>query len=182
MKIEVCKPEITRIAYLPDVEDKGYTACTWAYFDFSPEKGLLNITSDCGDYSYRWPETGKKFWELMACVKTDYLMGKLFRESTKKFCQEETLDGIRDYLEDSEFDEYDMEEWLDDLRERFEEFDLEDCLPLAEFIVDEWNNENDIGIDCAYELVESDYTAYQKRIVKIFMEHIQPKIKEMIRE
>lgn len=182
MKIEISKPEIIRIAYLPDREDRNYSACTWAYYDFSPEKGLLNITGDCGNCSYQWPEKGLQFWKLMASVKNDYLMGKFFRDSEKRFCKQETLDRLEEYFEECEYDPDQAEEWLDELEDKLDEYELEDCLPLAEFLVDEWNDENDIGIDCAYELVVSDYTPHQKRIVKIFLEYIQPKIKEAIRE
>ena len=56
------------------------------------------------------------------------------------------------------------------------EYDLEDDPSIAEFIIDNWNSDNDMDIDCAWELVIKDYSTHQKRTVHIFLEHIAPQI------
>lgn len=183
MRIEVQKPNIIRVAYLPDPDEKEYPACTWAFFDFDTEEWLLNIQSDIGNYAHGWPVgKGETFLELCARMSDDYLEKKLFHENYTVFDKDATIQNFREYFEECEFSEERMESLLEDLRYKLDEYDLEECVPLAEYLVDEWNNENDIGIDCAWEHVESDLTAWQKRIVRIFVEHIQPKLREMLKE
>lgn len=46
----------------------------------------------------------------------------------------------------------------------------------------DWNDDHDFDIDCIYERVVTDYTAWQKRIVEIFRDYVQPRIREIIRE
>ena len=38
---------------------------------------------------------------------------------------------------------------------------------------------NDLDIDCVCELIVRDYTPWQKRIVRIFSEYIQPEIRKL---
>ena len=183
MRIEIKKPNVVRVAYLPDRADKDYQACTWAYFDFDTDEWLLNIQSDIGEYAHGWP-VGKNetFLELCARMSDDYLERKLFHENYTVFDEEATIQNFREYFEDCEYEEERIEKLLEDLRWKFDEYDLEECVPLAEFLVDEWNNDNNLEIDCAYEHVESDLTAWQKRIVRIFTDHIQPKLRELVKE
>lgn len=183
MRIEVQRPNIIRIAYLPDPSDKEYPACTWALFDFDTDEWLLNIQSDVGEFAHGWP-VGKSetFLQLCARMNDDYLERKLFHEKYTVFDEKATIEDFREYFQECEYDEDRIEELLEDLRLRLDEYDLEDCVPLAEYLVDEWNDENHLEIDCAYEHVASDLTAWQKRIVRIFVDYIQPKIREMLKE
>ena len=48
--------------------------------------------------------------------------------------------------------------------------------------LEDWNYDHDFDIDCIYEDVATDYTARQKRIVEIFRDYVQPKIREIIKE
>ena len=43
-------------------------------------------------------------------------------------------------------------------------------------IIEEWNSEHEFEINQAYELAVKEYYPDQRRIVKIFCQHIQPKI------
>lgn len=48
--------------------------------------------------------------------------------------------------------------------------------------LEDWNNDHDFDLDCIYERVVTDFTAWQKRIVEIFRDYVQPKIREIIKE
>ena len=182
MKIKVQKPHIIRIAYLPNPDDKEYPSCTWAFFDFDTDEWLLNIQSDVGNYAHGWPVgKGETFLELCARMSDDYLEKKLFHEDFTVFDEEATIENFREYFEDCEYDEERAEILLVDLRYKLDQYELEECVPLAQYLVDEWNDENDLDIDCAYEYVEADLTAWQKRIVEIFMKYVQPKLREIIK-
>lgn len=76
MKLELQTPHIIRIAYRQEPGDYRYGSCLWANFDFDQDNGILSVLSDCGNYAYRWPETGNRFLQLMA--------GKLGRNVTKR--------------------------------------------------------------------------------------------------
>lgn len=182
MKIEVRKPNIVRIAYLPEPGAPHYSACTWAFFDFDVEEWLLNIQSDIGEYAHGWPAgKGETFLELCARMSDDYLEGKLFHENYTVFKKDATIENFREYFKECEFSKKRTERLLEDLHDKLDEYDLEDCVPLAEYLVDEWNNDHDLGIDCAWEYVEKDLTAWQKRIVQIFRDYVQPKLREIVK-
>ena len=77
MKIELQRPNITRVAWHQEPGDEHYGSCLWAYYDFDLTSGILTVQSDCGYYHYRWPERGDDFLHLMAGVDSDYLTEKL---------------------------------------------------------------------------------------------------------
>lgn len=172
----------------PGAGDPHYGSCLWAIFDLDPGRGLLNIQSDCGNYAYHWPERGIDFLKLLAGNMTDsYLLGKLCGKP-KEFNAEATVETVREYLKDAEYnkDEQKNRLFIDRavkrLESEFSEYDLSDEPGIAEFILDNWNSDNNMEIDCAWELVEKEYGAWQKRIVAIFKEHIAPEIRFAIRE
>lgn len=188
MKITTEKPQIMRFIYRQEPGDPHYGSCLWAIFDLDPGRGLLNIQSDCGNYAYHWPERGIDFLKLLAGNMTDsYLLGKLCGKP-KEFNAEATVETVREYLKDAEYnkDEQKNRLFIDRavkrLESEFSEYDLSDEPGIAEFILDNWNSDNNMEIDCAWELVEKEYGAWQKRIVAIFKEHIAPEIRLAISE
>lgn len=188
MKVTREKPEILRFIYRQEQDDPHYGSCLWAIFDLDPGRGLFNVQSDCGNYAYRWPERGMDFLKLLAGNMTDsYLLGKLCGKP-KEFNAEATVETVREYLKDAEYNEDEQKNRLfidravKRLESEFSEYDLSDEPGIAEFILDNWNSDNNMGIDCAWELVEKEYGAWQKRIVTIFKEHIAPKIRLAISE
>ena len=188
MKVTREKPEISRFIYRQEQEDTHYGSCLWAIFDLDPGRGLFNVQSDCGNYAYRWPERGMDFLKLLAGNMTDsYLLGKLCGKP-KEFNAEATVEAVREYLKDAEYNEDEQKNRLfidravKRLESEFSEYDLSDEPGIAEFILDNWNSDNNMGIDCAWELVEKEYGAWQKRIVTIFKEHIVPEIRKAIME
>lgn len=188
MKVTREKPEILRFIYRQEQDDPHYGSCLWAIFDLDPGRGLFNVQSDCGNYAYRWPERGMDFLKLLAGNMTDsYLLGKLCGKP-KEFNAEATVEAVREYLKDAEYNEDEQKNRLfidmavKRLESEFSEYDLSDEPGIAEFILDNWNSDNNMGIDCAWELVEKEYGAWQKRIVTIFKEHIVPEIRKAIME
>ena len=188
MKVTREKPEILRFIYRQEQDDPHYGSCLWAIFDLDPGRGLFNVQSDCGNYAYRWPERGMDFLKLLAGNMTDsYLLGKLCGKP-KEFNAEATVEAVREYLKDAEYNEDKQKNRLfidravKRLESEFSEYDLSDEPGIAEFILDNWNSDNNMGIDCAWELVEKEYGAWQKRIVTIFKEYIMPEIRRVISE
>ena len=188
MKVTREKPEILRFIYRQEQDDPHYGSCLWAIFDLDPGRGLFNVQSDCGNYAYRWPERGMDFLKLLAGNMTDsYLLGKLCGKP-KEFNAEATVEAVREYLQDAEYNEDERKNRLfidmavKRLESEFSEYDLSDEPGIADFILDNWNSDNNMGIDCAWELVEKEYGAWQKRIVTVFKEHIVPEIRKAIME
>jgi len=188
MKITREKPDILRIIYRQEREDEQYGSCLWAIFDLDPGRGMLNIQSDCGSYSYCWPERGENFLKLLAGDMADsYLLGKLCGKP-REFNAEATVESVKEYLkyaeyyEDEELNRLKIDEVIEDLENEFSEYDLSNEPGIAEFILDNWNSDNNMEMDCAWELVVKEYGAWQKRIVRIFREHIVPEIKRVLSE
>lgn len=190
-KVEVQNPNIIRIAYHQEESDPNYGSCLWAYYDFDLDKYMLNIQSDCGNASYRWVATPKteSFLHLMGRINDDYLINKLFRETEVDF--EETIADVKDWLgvgDDKDFqldlteeERKEREEALEDLKDRLSEWGGKISSDAMAHLLDEWNNDYDLDIDCIWERVVTDYTAWEKRIVQIFMDYVQPKIEEILR-
>lgn len=188
MKVTREKPEIMRFVYRQEPGDPHYGSCLWAIFDIDPGKGMLNIQSDCGNYAYRWPERGADFLKLLAGNMTDnYLLGKLCGKP-KEFNAEATIEEVKRYLEDAEYYENESlnkrkkKRALERLKSELDQYTLDDEPGIAEFIVDMWNSDNNMEIDCAWDLVVKEYGAWQKRIVQIWREHIRPEVKKAIAE
>lgn len=188
MKIAIEKPDIIRFIYRQERDDQDYGSCLWAYFDIDRNEGMLSIQSDCGNYAHSWPETGNDFMKLLAGNMTEgYLLEKLCGKP-KRFNKRATIENVKEYLVDTEYyDDEDLnrekiDEALKDLESTYDEYDLEQEPGIAEFIIDEWNNENDMELDCAWELVAREYSHWERRIVRIFREHIVSEIRREITE
>ena len=177
MKITIENPKITRIIYRQEQADENYGSCLWAIFDFDPDRGILNIQSDCGNFAHRWPERGKDFWELCIGMDEDYLLRKLCGKPGV-FDAEATVETVKDYLkdavyyEDEELNRLKIDKAISDLESEFLNYDLSDEPGIAEYILDIWNSDNNMDIDCVWELVAKDYEPCQERIVQIYEEYI----------
>lgn len=189
MKIEALKPNIVRIAIHQEKDDPHYGSCLWGYYDFDIDRYMLNIQSDCGEAAYRWCETpdSESFLHLMARIDDDYLMNKLFK--AEEVDVSATVAEVREHLgvgddwqDDSLTDEErdEREEALEELEGLLE--DVSGSYGAVQKALEDWNYDHDFDIDCIYEDVATDYTAWQKRIVEIFRDYVQPKIREIIKE
>ena len=189
MKIEALKPNIVRIAIHQEKDDPHYGSCLWGYYDFDIDRYMLNIQSDCGEAAYRWCETpdSESFLHLMARIDDDYLMNKLFK--AEEVDVSATVAEVREHLgvgddwqDDSLTDEEreEREEALEELEGLLE--DVSGSYGAVQKALEDWNYDHDFDTDCIYEDVATDYTAWQKRIVEIFRDYVQPKIREIIKE
>lgn len=181
MKIEAQRPNIVRIAYHQEKGDPNYGNCLWAYFDFDLDRYMLNIQSDAGNAAYRWCETPdhESFLHLMARIDDDYLLYKLFEERVVDI--DATKGLIREWLADMDMDMGEIDDAMEALDNALDDFDVERNIGLAHCVVEQWNDDNDLGIDMAYELVKTDFTAGEKRIVRIFADHVQPMIRDLLK-
>ena len=165
MTVKEIKPNILYLEYRQEKIDKDYGSCLWARFMFNLDRYELSITSDCGNYGYKWVETpeSESFLELMArCADVfDY-------EATKK--------RIYEYFGEDEEDK-------EKLDETFEEMEIYGCSvdSPSEFMrVFEDNNDNDFGD--VWELLKYVYPSNALKIVEVFKEYIQPYIREQLKE
>ena len=180
MKITVDNPEIMRISYHQEKADPGYGSCLWAYFDFDTENWMLSIQSDCGSYAYSWPAgKGETFLELCARMHGDYLLNKLCKET--QVDTDLTLEAARECLQEMELDQEKMESAMEELELLLDDVNCEESIPLAEHLLEEWNGDNELYIDEAWNLAVTNYTGNQLRIIKVFEEHIQPKIRKIVK-
>lgn len=191
MKIEALKPNIVRIAIHQEEGDQHYGSCLWGYYDFDIDRYMLNIQSDCGEAAYRWTETPdhESFLHLMARIDDDYLLEKLFK--AEEVDVSATVDEVREWLGIGEDEDYQDDSLTDYEREEREDAlneletllqDVSENYGVVQKTLMDWNDDHDFQIDCAYEHVVTDYTAWQKRIVQIFRDYVQPKIREIVRE
>lgn len=132
--VKKIEPNVLTIKYNQETNDKlyRYGSCLWANFRLDFDSGELIITSDCGNFAYRWAETGKDFLALMLSVDEDYLLRKL---SSRDVIDVETTlvqakDYIKEYCEDNEVD--------------ISKFDLNEL----EFICSYTSNPSDLPFDC----------------------------------
>lgn len=191
MKVEAIKPNIVRIAIHQEQDDPHYGSCLWGYYDFDVDRYMLNIQSDCGEAAYRWCETpdSESFLHLMARIDDDYLINKLFK--AERVDVSGTVSAVRERLgigEDEDFQDDDLTPWQRESREEALE-DLEGLLEdvsgsyaATQKALMDWNEKHDFGLEFVYEHVVTDFTAWQKRIVEIFRDYVQPKIREIIKE
>ena len=101
-----------------------------------------------------------------------------------------TIDGVRDYLgvggDDgyqnvylSEAERRRREEALEELEELLKE--VSGNYVAAQITLENWNTDHDFDINYTYGYVAEDFNAWQKRIVELFRDYVQPKIREIIK-
>ena len=182
MRVKEVPVNIRCLEYRQDRDDPDYGSCLWARFYFNLEKYELNILSDCGNYAYKWMETpdSESFLELMARISDGYLLGKLCG-SPSEFDFDATKENLYNIHKNDE-------EAIEVLDRIFEEMDYEpntadDFLRMFDdnnYL--DYENANYAYFSDTWEFPVMVYSAWQKRIVKIFAECIQPKIREILKE
>lgn len=176
-KVAEIKPNMMIIEYRQEKGDVDYGSCLWARFMFNLDRYELLINSDCGEYGYKWCETpnSESFLELMARCDDGYMLDKLYG-SPNIFNYEDTKSKIYKYFGEEEGDR----EKLDKI---FEEIEIygDGVDSSSEFLrVFEDNNDNDF---CdVWEYVEMDYPANALKIIEVFKNHIQPYIREQLKD
>lgn len=176
MTLNEIKPNVLCLEYRQDRTDKDYGSCLWARFVVELDQYELLINSDCGGACYKWCETpnGESFLELMARINDDYLIHKLYGRPMV-FDYEATKERIYDYWGEDE----ENREKLDAI---FDEMEIYGGEPdnASEFMrVFEDNNNNDF---CdVWELLQERYPGDAIKLVQVFKDYIQPRIREILR-
>lgn len=193
MMIEMEKPNIVRIAFYQESGDPHYGQCLWAYFDFDLDKYMLNIQSDAENGQYRWYATpeSESFLQLCSRIDDGYLIHKMYHDR-QVVDVDATIEGLRDDLgigkdepDDSLTSEEveEREQALEDLRELLDEnggeaASRDTAINIMESVFND--DHPDFELYDIWERVCMDYTAGQKRIVQIFKDYVQPKIREIL--
>lgn len=180
--VNVKKREIQVIEYRQERGDEDYGTCLWARFSFDTVSYTLNINSDCGEYSYSWrptPET-ESFMQLCSRFDGEYLLGKF--SSRSEIDEENTYNEIERYLRGIVFCEFDDQTW-EKISAACTESDARVLVDGVMSAIDQTAVEfpNICEFDL-YECIVKDYPIAAKKIVQVFMDHIKPKIKELLTE
>lgn len=173
MKISETKPNILCLEYRQEKGDPDYGSCLWARFTFNLDRYELTITSDCGNYGYKWVETPstESFLELMTRCNRWYIINKIYG-AEDVFDYEATKRKIYDdWGEDEE-----EKAKLDETFQGVELYGYPD--DASEFIRAFEDNNNDY--DNVWELTVYRYPSDVLKISQIFGEYIRPKIKEIV--
>lgn len=183
MTITIEKPTITTLLYRQEKTDEDYGSCMWARFQFDLKNYTLHIESDCGNYVHGWyptPDT-ETFMKLCARFDYDYLIYKLSNrtvidsESTWKAVKELVKETIEHSLFDN-LDEYDWEQLESSCYHCHDQRDVIDGI----FDVLQYTGlSGKIETEDLWGAIEMDYPANAKKIVSVFINHIQPFIKSM---
>jgi len=177
MQVGHSTPNIIRLIYRQDKSDPGYGMCLWADFYLDPERGSLMIMSDRGNYGYRWPEKGWHFIQVLEGMDKDYFLRKMCAE--KKVDVENTIVRLREALKDTEeYTDLQIEQYIDHLKDTFEDYDLDDSPDLTGYLVTEWCDEYRIDLPDAYEYVKMGYGYDEITIAEIFEKRIRPIIRD----
>ena len=172
-KINIKHPNILTIEYRQDKEDKDYGSCLWARFKFDLDNYELNISSDCGNYSYGWVPTPDResFTHFMSRVSGLYLLEKISERSVVDGGS--TSANLHEILLELVEADFDFEE-IDEICGAYSDFD-ETYNALTNALSDVK------GIDSydVYECIEMDYPPQAKKIVEIFISYIKATLQEM---
>ena len=169
MKVQEIPVNIRCLEYTQDKSDSDYGSCLYARFYFNLEKYELNIISDCGNYSYKWYPTPEheSFFKLLARIDSDYLIRKLCGNPSI-FNYEKTKENFYRYADEEEKNKLDT---------IFEDMDT----PISGDAFLEMLEHYTTDFSEPWEYLEYEYSFWQRRIVNIFEQHIQPAIKEMLK-
>lgn len=176
MTVTDIKNDILVLEYRQDKSDDDYGTCLWARFYFNLDRYELFITSDCGEYGYKWVETPKSesFLELMARCDKWYVLNKLYGNEDV-FNYEDTKTKFYEYFGEDEADKEKLDEIFDDVELYGEPESSEAFLRVFE--------DNNDGDFCdVWKYCCFDYPANALKIVSVFDEYIRTKIVDIIRE
>jgi hypothetical protein len=186
MKIFEEKRNIVTVCYRQEQDDPDYGTCIWADFYFDTYAYQLTIASDCGNYTYGWNATPKEdFLRLMARMHKEYLLDKIAEENV--VCADETAEELFEYisaLQDDEPPTLDFQRVTeDDIKEIVQDYSGDSISLLIEKVC-YLLNERDISHDYSEisECIVTRYSADATKIGEVFEQHVQPYIREMIKE
>ena len=178
MNITKIQPRMLILECRQEESDPDYGCCTWARFTFNLDRYELSISSECGNYGYKWSETPdtESFLHLMTRVEEQYLLLKL-NGYPEVFDYEDTKNDIYGTFVYTQKDREAFNDFFEEQESIHGEFDSAEAF--VEAITKEFP-----GLD-SYDVwgcVQRDYTGNQKMIVKVFEDYIRPYIKNMLKE
>lgn len=150
--------------YVPNIDGEG-----WGIF-LLDSTGMFAAVTDYGNCAYRWAHHGEDdFRKFLTGGSWGYYLKKLFPHEYE-YCQEKTLQSIKERILYSRFNRYITEE------QAREEWDLlerhDDLYSSSDFT--RWYDET--SLDDAGEFYEQDYSAS----AKAFCYKLLPRLAEMI--
>lgn len=161
--------------------DDDYGSCMWARFLFDLDNYELNIISDCGNYAYGWcptPDT-ESFLKLMSRINESYLLEKISSRSIVD--ADATWKNIKEFI-DYKFpcdeSDFDMEEIEDACKAYHTENEVYEALLNRFRYTKFYDNADDYDI---LQCIENKFPLNAEKIVSVFKNFIQPKIKELLK-
>ncbi|MBR5091266.1 MAG: hypothetical protein IK093_17715 [Ruminiclostridium sp.] len=176
MTTEELQPKIRQFAVRQEKGDEHYGSCLWLYATIDLEHNILQIVSDAGNLSYRWPKQPDGFDTFLYSLRRerDYLLGKM---SKKEFEFDKALAAIKHTFEEAD----DYADKREDLLKDFD--DIESCDTADAFVqvVEEYLDAH----HCSYEwynvwddVVNSfEYPCWAQRVIDMFIEYVIPLLK-----
>lgn len=180
--VEIKKPSTITLEFRQEKSDKDYGSCLWARFVFDTENYDMHIMSDCGNYGYGWIPTPEheSFLKLMSRINEDYLLDKIASRET--IDNEKTYENIKFLLEQCADDELeDIGIDLEEIESACNNRSVNDVLDGVRAELKYTSLDRHIEDYELYENISMDYSASQKKIAEVFKNHIQPKIKELLK-
>ena len=172
--VETIKPKLLILEYRQQPGDEHYGSCLWARFIFNLDRYELTITSDCGNYGYKWVETpnSESFLQLMARCDEGYMMDKLYGHADM-FDYHATRERL---FKDLCWDDFDSHK----LDEIFEAIDDEGATEDARDFMDTFQEVNAGYFDDVWGMLEYTYPPNAIKICSVFENEIKPKINEIL--
>lgn len=173
MYVTQIKPTIMTLDFRQERKDPDYGTCLWARFYFNLDRYELNISSDCGNYGYKWPETPEteSFLELMSRINSGYLLEKLYG-APDVFDYKRTKESIKGSFANTKEEE-------EKINAIFEELELDGTPETGTELLMRIENADvdDFFKDAyLYEDIIYSYPARAVKICEIFQDSIQPAI------
>lgn len=176
MTVKEIIPNILCLEYRQDREDKDYGTCLWARFMFNLDRYEMTITSDCGNYGYKWCETpdSESFWELMVRCEKEYILNKIYGNADI-FDYKATKEHIYECCCYDDEDKAKLDRIFEDIELDYEPNEEIDFMR-------KFDEENDDYFTDIWEFTQYRYPADAIKIVTVFDECIRPKIKEIMKK
>lgn len=178
-KVTPLAPNIVSLRFEQERGDPDYGSCQWAIFNLDLDRYDLFITSDCGNYSYRWIPTpsNESFMHLMSRIESGYLLDKLASpcviDSEKTFAEVKALmDAYGADLSEEDIDN----EPIFNLKSIEHCCQCDNTKDVYESLMTAFHGTPLENVDPydVYSCIQHDYTANAKKIVEVFAEYIQP--------
>lgn len=177
MKIKNTAPDVVQLKFYQEKTDSDYGSCLWGNVIIDCANYTLFIESDCGNYAYGWiptPNT-ESFIRLLCHMNSDYLLGKISDTTCFDFkkSKEQTYENIREYFE------YDGSNAVKKIIENLD-YTLDVTYSEESFYRACEEAFYDYNVCDSFEIIhiEKDYPAGAKKIAEIFINTIQPYLRE----